>query len=475
MNNHLIERYLIRIGYILVDLFLVAMGFLSACLILPHKFKFDITLHNIFLGDANSFSTVFCLWTLVIIILNYAIGLFETRRELSEVLEVWEVLKANTLAALIVMVSIYVVKIEGFPRTIFGMSFSFIFGYLTIWRIIKRSLVDYLVSHGYNNFNVVIVGAGKVGRALTEEIHKRPGFGLNVVGYLDDYKPTDEIVEGIPILGKTMDFVKISRKEFVQKIFITIHLEEQVFSQLLEDAKQIGVNVRLIPHGYHLLGGQLTQSNIGTIPVLEYSNMLTMKKQAGKRMFDVFFSFIIILILLPFFVMVAILIKLDSPGPILHTSLRYGRKGHKFRMYKFRSMVRDAETKMAGLREQNEVDGPIFKIKNDPRVTKIGRIIRKYSIDELPQLLNVLRGDMSLVGPRPLLTEEVQKEDLRQLMRLEVMPGMTGLWQIRGRSDVSFTRLLRWDMWYINNWSIWLDINILFQTIPVVVRGRGAY
>ncbi|MCA9403935.1 MAG: sugar transferase [Candidatus Omnitrophica bacterium] len=475
MASHIAERYLIRIVYITMDLFLAAMAFWSACLILPHKLKFDITLYNIFLGEANPHSTVFCLWTLVIIILNYTSGLFETRRELSEVLEVWAVLKANMLAALIVMVSIYVVKIEGFPRTIFAMSFIFIFGYLTIWRIIKRSLVDYLVSHGYNNFNVVIVGAGKVGRALTEEIHKRPGFGLRVVGYLDDFKPTDEKVDGIPILGKTMDFVKIARKEFIQKIFITIHLDERVFSKLLEEAKRIGVNVRLIPHGYHLLGGQLTQSNIGTIPVLEYSNMLTVQKQAGKRIFDVIFSLIFIMILAPFLLMVAILIKLDSPGPVFHRSLRYGRKGHKFQMLKFRSMVKDAEKKMDELRQHNEVDGPIFKIKNDPRITPIGRILRKYSIDELPQLFNVLKGDMSLVGPRPLLTEEVQREDLRQLLRLEVLPGMTGLWQIRGRSDVSFTRLLRWDMWYINNWSIWLDVNILFQTIPVVIRGRGAY
>ena len=475
MASHLAERYLIRTGYILVDLFLIAMGFLSACLILPHKLSFDITLYNIFLGEANPFSTVFCLWTLVILILNYASGLFETRRELSEVLEVWEVLKANFLGALIVMVAIYVVKIEGFPRTIFGTSFVFMFGYLTIWRIIKRSLVDYLVSHGYNNFNVLIVGAGKVGRALTEEIGKRPGFGLRVVGYLDDFKPEGEKIDAVPVMGKTGDFVKIARKEFIQKIFITIHLDERVFSRILEEAKRVGVNVRLIPHGYHLLGGQLTQSNIGTIPVLEYSNMLTMRKQAGKRIFDVMLSLVFLAMLAPFFVMVAVLIKLDSPGPVFHSSLRYGRKGHKFRMLKFRSMVRDAEQKMRELREHNEVDGPIFKIKNDPRVTKIGRILRKYSIDELPQLFNVLKGDMSLVGPRPLLTEEVEREDLRQLRRLEVLPGMTGLWQIRGRSDVSFTRLLRWDMWYINNWSIWLDVNILFQTIPVVVRGRGAY
>ena len=146
-----------------------------------------------------------------------------------------------------------------------------------------------------------------------------------------------------------------------------------------------------------------------------------------------------------------------------------------FQMYKFRSMRADADHLAGQIQDKNEVDGPIFKIKKDPRITKIGRILRRYSIDELPQLLNVIKGDMSLVGPRPLPISQIEKEDFRQLQRLEVRPGITGLWQIRGRSDISFARLVKWDIWYINNWSFWLDFNILLQTIPVVLKGRGAY
>ena len=144
-------------------------------------------------------------------------------------------------------------------------------------------------------------------------------------------------------------------------------------------------------------------------------------------------------------------------------------------MYKFRTMGVNAHDLQETLKAQNEVDGPIFKIKSDPRVTEFGKILRKYSLDELPQLINVLIGEMSLVGPRPFPIEQIEKEDLRQLKRLEVKPGITGLWQIRGRSDISFSRLIKWDIWYINNWSFWLDINILLQTIPVVVKGKGAY
>jgi len=144
-------------------------------------------------------------------------------------------------------------------------------------------------------------------------------------------------------------------------------------------------------------------------------------------------------------------------------------------MYKFRSMRADADHIAEQIQDKNEVDGPIFKIKKDPRITKIGRILRRYSLDELPQLFNVITGDMSLVGPRPLPISQIEREDFRQLKRLEVRPGITGLWQIRGRSDISFARLVKWDIWYINNWSFWLDFNILIQTIPVVLKGRGAY
>jgi len=144
-------------------------------------------------------------------------------------------------------------------------------------------------------------------------------------------------------------------------------------------------------------------------------------------------------------------------------------------MYKFRSMVRNADELLGQIKDKNEVDGPIFKIRKDPRITKFGTFLRKYSLDELPQIFNVIKGDMSLVGPRPLPVEQIEEQDLQQFKRLEVRPGITGLWQIRGRSDLPFVRLVKWDIWYINNWSFGLDLYILFQTLPVVLKGKGAY
>ena len=193
-----------------------------------------------------------------------------------------------------------------------------------------------------------------------------------------------------------------------------------------------------------------------------------------KRVFDFAFSFCVLLGLLPLFLIVALAIKLDSPGPIFYLSNRIGKKGRGFRCIKFRTMVEDAEDRKADLLHMNERDGVLFKVSNDPRVTRLGRLLRKYSIDELPQFWNVLRGEMSVVGPRPPLGDEVKEYKLSHLRRLEVTPGITGLWQVQGRQDPSFASYVSLDMRYIDNWSIWMDFAIIFRTITVVLAGTGS-
>jgi lipopolysaccharide/colanic/teichoic acid biosynthesis glycosyltransferase len=215
--------------------------------------------------------------------------------------------------------------------------------------------------------------------------------------------------------------------------------------------------------------------NIGAIPILEYSDNDVNYRQKAKRVIDFVLSFLLLVCLLPVFTVLGLLLKFEGPGPVFYRSRRYGRHGRMFNMYKFRSMVINADELLGQLKDKNEVDGPIFKIKKDPRITRVGAFLRRFSLDELPQILNVLKGDMSLVGPRPFPIAQLEKEDLRQLRRLGIRPGITGLWQIRGRSDVSFDKLLRWDIWYLKNWSFWLDVYILFLTFSVVVKGKGAY
>ena len=197
--------------------------------------------------------------------------------------------------------------------------------------------------------------------------------------------------------------------------------------------------------------------------------------EALKRLIDVIVALVAIVALAPLFIVVALAIRLESTGPIVYRQTRVGRGGRVFHIYKFRSMRRDAEQLLGDLRHRNEAPGPLFKIRDDPRVTGVGRLIRRTSVDELPQLLNVLEGTMSLVGPRPPLPKEVELYEKWQLRRLEAVPGITGLWQISGRSNLSFLDMVNLDLYYIDNWSLSLDLKVLMQTIPAVLGAKGAY
>ncbi|MDI6827503.1 MAG: sugar transferase [Armatimonadota bacterium] len=208
---------------------------------------------------------------------------------------------------------------------------------------------------------------------------------------------------------------------------------------------------------------------------LEVRSPLSPLEQKIKRLIDILVSSIMLVILSPLMLLVAIAIKLESEGPVIYKQTRVGKNGREFTFYKFRSMFRDADKRLAELMHLNEADGPIFKIKNDPRITKIGRIIRKTSIDELPQLVNVLKGDMSLVGPRPPLPNEVEQYSAHDRQRLNVTPGITCLWQVSGRSNIGFEQWVELDLEYIRNQSLWLDLKILLKTIPAVIKGTGAH
>lgn len=194
-----------------------------------------------------------------------------------------------------------------------------------------------------------------------------------------------------------------------------------------------------------------------------------------KRVLDFLASVVLAVVLIPLFFIIAIVIKLDSPGPVLFRQMRVGKNGKQFRFYKFRTMVKDAEQQREGIVSLNEATGPMFKVKNDPRITRASAFLRKTSLDELPQIINVIRGEMSLVGPRPALPNEVKEYNALGMKRLLVMPGMTGEWQVNGRSDSTFEDMIKNDMDYIKNWSIWLDIKIMIKTIPVIIYRRGAY
>jgi exopolysaccharide biosynthesis polyprenyl glycosylphosphotransferase len=467
-----LQSILIICIYAAIDVACIILTFYLVLLFRPQTIPFSVSFQSLF-SAADPFKLLFIIWTLLILFFHYTHGLYQTRREQLESLEIWEVVKSIFISTLVIIVLAFLLRVQDFPRSVMVLNAVVITVFCSVWRMLKRLLVSYLVSNGYNNFNTLIIGAGKTGILLAGEISRQPALGLKIKGFLDDYK--EGSCEDWPVLGKLDGLQEIIHREFIQKIFITIYPEHQCFIKLLETAREEGLAVRVVPQGYEFMAHDFIKFNIGIIPILEYSDIDVNYRQRLKRLFDFFFSFLSMIILLPVFMVLAVLIKLDSPGPVFYRSRRYGRYGRMFDMYKFRSMVINADELLAELKDKNEVDGPIFKIKKDPRITGMGAFLRRYSLDELPQILNVLKGDMSLVGPRPFPIVQLEKEDLRQLRRLGIRPGITGLWQIRGRSDVSFNKLLRWDIWYIKNWSFWLDLHILLQTFPVVVRGKGAY
>lgn len=468
------SRNFIRFIYLATDMFCIFMAIFFACKLSQTAFS-NVSIYYLFFDPSNPFRTVFVTWVLASVLALNSRSLYETKRELVQGYEIVLIFRSIFYSTVATILITYMFKFHGFPRSIllYGTILTLVF--LVLWRTVKRSIVAYLVANrGYNNSNAIIVGAGASAVALYEEIRSNPALGVNVVGFIDDtVKKVDE--SSPSVMGGLNDLEDVARRHFVSKIYVSSDLTSEQISAIGETAICLGAAFLVVPQGYSLINGSFSKHYIRTIPVLEYRDGAPFRFQIGKRIFDLCLSTCGVIVLSPLFLILSILVGCTSRGGIIHISKRYGRSGRIFNMYKFRSMYRDAEERLKDLEKHNEIDGPIFKIKKDPRITPIGRWLRRYSLDELPQLFNVIKGDMSLVGPRPFLVEHVESQDLQQWRRLEVKPGITGLWQVKGRNDVSFQKLLRLDSWYIDNWSYWLDIVILLQTLPAVIKAKGAY
>jgi exopolysaccharide biosynthesis polyprenyl glycosylphosphotransferase len=320
----------------------------------------------------------------------------------------------------------------------------------------------------------VLLGAGD----RLVDLRRALGLGRGGIDYefLGAVTP-DGDVAGMTTLGHVSDLPRVLAQLRPDELIISgVDLGDVEFLDLVEQAHRSGVKVRIAPTTTELLTQRAEYVAGQGVPLFE----LRPPVFAGldwmvKRGFDIVVSALIIAAAAPAWALAALAVKLDSPGPVFYRDRRVGLAESEFGMFKFRSMYTDAGQRQAGLESSNEASGPLFKIKDDPRVTRVGRFMRRYSIDELPQVLNVLRGEMSLVGPRPLpLRDFVQLEDWHR-KRYLVLPGMTGLWQVSGRIELSFDDLVRLDFYYLENWSIWLDISILAKTLPAVVARRGAY
>ena len=339
-----------------------------------------------------------------------------------------------------------------------------------IWRKLRRR--RYL--QGLETRNVLIIGEGRVAHALRNHLEALPHMGFRFKGFVA--LGEDGEISGNPqVIGNIRNCVSLARSLFVDEIYFSTPADKETVIQIVEEARAVGIDVRVVPDLYDGLAWNAPVEYIGQFPTIPlHRGDFPLGAFMMKRVIDVVLSTIALVVLGPLMVAIAIMIRVDSEGPILYRAERIGRKGRKFKCYKFRTMVPNADKLRKELAHMNEREGVLFKISNDPRVTKIGAKLRKYSLDELPQLFNVLKGDMSLVGPRPPLASEVARYDIAHLRRLDVLPGMTGLWQVEARQDPSFDSYISLDTAYVENWNLMLDLRIMARTISVVLEGTGA-
>ena len=302
----------------------------------------------------------------------------------------------------------------------------------------------------------------------------RSGIDYDFLGALTIDGAEDPLLN---VLGAVDDLSRVLADLHPDELIVSgVDLDDRALLRLVDEAHQLGVRVQIAPTTTEVLTQRAEYVPGQGVPLFELRPpVFAGLEWTAKRAFDVAVSSLIIVVGAPVWMLIALAVKLDSTGPVFYRDRRVGLGENEFGMFKFRSMYTDASERQAGLETANEASGPLFKIKDDPRVTRVGKILRRYSLDELPQLLNVLRGEMSLVGPRPLpLRDYVQLEEWHR-KRYLVLPGMTGLWQVSGRIELTFDDLVRLDFYYLENWSIWLDISILAKTMPAVVARRGAY
>jgi exopolysaccharide biosynthesis polyprenyl glycosylphosphotransferase len=315
--------------------------------------------------------------------------------------------------------------------------------------------------------NVLIIGAGSLGRKIESYIKAHPEGNRSVCAFLDDRRPI-----GNGVAGNTDQLAQAARSFFVDEVILAEPHDQELTLRVLEQARNLQLDVTIASDlfGCDAIGSE----HLGSIPLISlHQEEFPVTKLLFKRLLDFALSAAALLLLTPALVLIALIIKLDSRGPVLYSAARAGRKRRPFACHKFRTMVAEADHLKTDLRSKNQRSGPIFKIRNDPRITRVGNLLRRYSLDELPQLWNVIRGDMSLVGPRPHPLDDVSGYAIEHLPRLDVTPGLTGLWQVTARTNPSFQAGVDLDVAYIHSWSLGMDLRILWRTAGAVLRGSG--
>lgn len=415
------------------------------------------------------------LWFLIFL----AVGLYNRQNLLGGTEEYSLVFRATTFGLLSVIVAGFLKPEFIIARGWLLLAWGFAFILTAMGRFILRRVVYNLRQKGFFLSTAIIVGANAEGRSLAEQLLSWKTSGLYILGFVDDKEEvTTPFQQNLPILGKIDDLDKVIEQHKVEEIILATSSlsREEILSIFKRYGVSSAVNLRMSSGLYEIITTGLHVKELAYVPLVGVNKVrLTGADRVLKLFLDYGITIPVLIISSPLLLMIAILIKLDSPGPVIHRRRVMGVNGRQFDAYKFRSMYVNGDEildRYPGLKEELAKN---HKLKVDPRVTRIGRYLRKFSLDELPQLFNVLRREMSLVGPRMISPAEMKNYNHWGINLLTVRPGITGLWQVSGRSDISYEQRVRLDMQYIRNWSIWLDLQIILRTFPAMIKAEGAY
>jgi exopolysaccharide biosynthesis polyprenyl glycosylphosphotransferase len=409
-----------------------------------------------------------------------AFGVYHSRRLSSRARESLDVLKASSLGTLVIYVAsllFNIIMIKPMFLLIFWAASSSI---CILSRLVLRLMLERLRLRGRNLRYMLIVGTNARAVRFAKKLESKPELGYRLIGFVENgwTGNNDFQGNGYSVVSDFDGFAAFIRENVVDEVMICLPVKSfyDQISTLAKLCEEQGIIVRYLSDIFNTkLAHSRTEHFEGEPLVTLHTGGMEGWQVLAKRMLDIMLSSVLLLLLSPVFLLTAFLIMITSPGPVFFIQERVGLNKRRFRLYKFRTMLKDAELKQAALESLNEVEGPVFKIKNDPRITPIGKFLRKTSIDELSQLINVLKGDMSLVGPRPLPVRDYNGFDQDwHRRRFSVRPGITCLWQVDGRSSIPFEQWMQLDMKYIDTWSLWLDLKILAKTIPAVLKSSGA-
>jgi exopolysaccharide biosynthesis polyprenyl glycosylphosphotransferase len=488
----------IKTALVVADSLIAALSFAAAFYLREGGEIFQQTRPDSF-AWAPRFAPYGALMLFVILIRVLALryyDLYRLRGEFSFFDDGIRVFKSTAIGSLLIVAAAFLYRggfnyrAFSYARSVFALDFVIALASFYTLRLLVRSAQSFFRLRGINLIPTLVVGRGPEAAFCIKEMSERPSLGYRVIGAVDSGVSNAEVpdtYEGVPVISDLAGLPEAIRDSGANEVIIADSRVDgdALFDVMMRCGRRRGVEFRIAPGLFNCLPSKTEIDQIGALPMIRlFREPLSDFARGTKRASDMIIASLTLALLSPFWLLIALLIKFDSKGPVFYAQERVGMDGRIFVVYKFRTMSMDADSDIhreyqrkfiAGHAEANVGDAgkPAYKLRNDPRITRIGRILRRLSLDEVPQLFNVLRGDMSVVGPRPPIPYEVEAYELRHRKRLEMKPGLTGLWQVSGRNRLPFEEMVKLDLFYIENWSLLFDLKIILRTVLVMLRGDG--